>query len=192
LRQLELIDEGGQPTHVFDDLRQTRGQDEYKACLLNWLQSVYEEILQFANPKTDPPARIAEAFRGFTPPAQRTRMVTLMLRLFEYAGVETQIAVRSEKPRFVRGPSRPRSETTASRQKSASGIESSNVNRVTHNAETSDLPPGLLGLLHQIPTTGASWTKDKRDNFIAAFTAVLDFSVPIITADALVNEEEDE
>jgi hypothetical protein len=33
--------------------------------------------------------------------------------------------------------------------------------------------------LQQIPTDGRGWTQETRDNFLKAFSAVLDFSVPI-------------
>ena len=42
-----------------------------------------------------------------------------------------------------------------------------------------ELPPGLVGLLQQIPRGGKGWTQETRDNFLTAFTAVLDFTVPI-------------
>jgi hypothetical protein len=42
-----------------------------------------------------------------------------------------------------------------------------------------DLPPGLVGLLRQIPRDGTAWTAEKREGFLNAFTAVLDYSVPV-------------
>jgi hypothetical protein len=49
--------------------------------------------------------------------------------------------------------------------------------------EATGLPQGLVGLLHQIPKGGRGWPKSERDGFLAAFTAVLDFTVPVVAAD---------
>jgi hypothetical protein len=41
-------------------------------------------------------------------------------------------------------------------------------------------PPALVGLLHMLPKNGASWTPERRNEFLTAFELVLDYSVPIV------------
>jgi Family of unknown function (DUF5343) len=184
LRELELVDEIGNPTQQFEGLKQARGDEEYKARLQAWLQSAYEEILQFTNPNEDSPQRVGEAFRGFTPASQRARMVTLMLRLYEYAGMPTKIASsRAEngaQRRVHKGPQ------SAPKIREAQQLRS--LRAPLPKPSTPDLPPGLLGLLQQIPTDGKAWSKDKRDNFLNAFTAVLDYTVPVGDGSSEVDE----
>jgi hypothetical protein len=52
--------------------------------------------------------------------------------------------------------------------------------------QSSNLHAGLVGLLQQIPGAGG-WTVERRDNFLRAFTAVLDFSVPVVAAESPVH-----
>jgi hypothetical protein len=177
MRELELVDENGMPTDTFERLRQARGEEEYKARLLAWLQDTYQEILKFADPENDAVQRVSEAFRGFTPAKQRLRMVTLMLRLFEYAGATTKVATPRESgaPRRVYvGPrSAPRIREPVQR------LDPPRIRRLEPVLRVPNLPPGLLGLLQQIPTDGGSWTQQRRDDFLRAFEAVLDFTVRV-------------
>lgn len=175
LRELNLVTPDGMPTDTFEALRQARGDEEYKGSLQAWLNDTYKEILKFADPQTDSPVRMSEAFRGFTPASQRARMVTLMLRLYEYAGISTQVGTPRESgaPRRVfKGPG------AAPRVKEPSKPAERRQTRAEPVA-VPGLPPGLLGLIQQIPTGGKSWTKAKRDDFLTAFTAVLDYTVPL-------------
>jgi len=50
-----------------------------------------------------------------------------------------------------------------------------------------DVPPALIGLIRQIPAK-RGWTEQRRDEFIRAFTAVLDFTVPVVTEIESANE----
>ncbi len=179
LRLLELIDDEGNPTRQFQDLRQTRGGEEYKERLGEWLRDVYADVLQYTDPAVDPPERVAEAFRGFQPAGQRLRMAALMLGLFEMAGLVE--GGRKSQPRA------PRPKVSGSRggsnTKSATKTGSAPTRRSQADAAISSsfgqLPPGLIGLLHEIPPAGTSWSKERRDEFMRAFEVVLDFTVPI-------------
>src|SRR5438046_220756 len=71
LRLLDLINDEGNPTETLEAFRRTRGQDEYKAALQDWLRNVYADVLQFTDPAVDALQRITEAFRGYTPQGQR-------------------------------------------------------------------------------------------------------------------------
>ncbi len=188
LKLLDLIDEGGHPTEQFESLRRARGEEEYKARLQEWLRAVYADVLQYTNPEVDPPERVSEAFRGYTPSGQRSRMVTLMLRLFALAGLIPEESLRSQ--------SAPKSGGGGRRRHAASPVRTRQHPKPqpSRNVESAgELPPALVGLLRQIPTAGDGWTKATRDHFLAAFTAVLDFTVPVRQpgVDDLMDEDSD-
>lgn len=179
LKLLELVADDGQPTETFQRLRVARG-DEYRTALQDWLRNVYAGVLQFADPASDSPEKVSEAFRGYAPVGQRERMVVLMRGLFEYAGLITAEARREHKPRVVRRSAsdspRVRSDTTAARRASPA---TRTPPRHTTAINADGLPPAIAGLLQEIPRRGASWTSARRDDFLAAFRALLDFSVPV-------------
>ena len=54
------------------------------------------------------------------------------------------------------------------------------------------LPPALGGLLADLPRQGASWTKDRRDKFIAAFGVLVDYCFPIAAAEPEANTADDQ
>ncbi|MEY2568520.1 MAG: hypothetical protein QOE35_3049 [Actinomycetota bacterium] len=187
LKQLDLLDPDGTPTEQFELLRRARGEEEFKERVQAWLRSVYSEILQYADPATDPPTRVAEAFRGYQPAGQRNRMVTLMWGLFEYAGIAAPpkerptSPVRKASPRAVKAAAK----ATAKGRSYGGGY----AQAASAQADNDGLPAGLVGLLRQIPRKGG-WTRDTRDNFLRAFTAVLDFSVPLASAEFIDDSDE--
>ena len=175
MKLLDLVTDEGQPTEQWTDMRSARGDEEYRARLQEWLRSTYAEILQYADPSTATLDRLTEAFRTYEPSGQRKSMAALLLGLWKYAGlpvVESDSAPRASTPR------QPRYRPT--RKQAVRTRDTPN----TPQRLATDLPPGLIGLLQQIPTGGSGWSKDTRDNFVKAFSAVLDFTVPI-TADDL-------
>jgi len=82
------------------------------------------------------------------------------------------------------GAARPRPQRRQTRQAPAQKPKGKDVSLVSRGSEQrnipNDLPPGLVGLLRQIPAAEAGWTKGTRDAFLAAFSAVLDFTVPVV------------
>lgn len=175
LRNLDLLDDDGAPTSHLEALQTARGEEEYKARLQEWLRGEYADILQYADPATDSADRLAEAFRGYTPTGQRNRMVTLMVGLFQYAGLAPEgrpAGKAREKSNKTRSVPRPQ----ATVQKRVSPPKRSQPVSPAYG----DLPPALVGLLEEIPRGGQGWTSQRRDEFLAAFRAVLDFSVPVV------------
>jgi hypothetical protein len=172
LKQLGLVDEDGKPSPQMEDLRLARGQDEYQIRLQKWVQGVYADVLQYADPSVDASDRVAEAFRTYLPKGQRRGMAALLIGLWKYAGLPLPSESASSAPR-----------TTVTRPGRAAPTGRSLGQPPSHGrtveSAADDLPPGLVGLLRQIPRDGASWTAEKREGFLNAFTAVLDYSVPI-------------
>lgn len=172
LKLLELVTEDGHPTETFEALRTVRGEDEYRKALSEWLQGVYAEVLRFADPVKDPPERVREAFRGCQPAGQLDRMVTLMLGLYAHAGlIDQPVPSPATAQRRPKSPARKQVVRTPVTRKERP------LDRVDPAGE-GELHPALVGLLRQIPRDGHGWTEARRDQFLEAFRAVLDFSVP--------------
>jgi hypothetical protein len=116
LRQLDLIDDQGNPSDALDSLRLAPG-GEYKDRFAEVIRAAYAPIFQYVDPENDPLERIRDAFRPYSPVGQQGRMVTLFLGLAEYAGIvpprpklaPTQVGSTSGRPR--RGP-RPKQDST--------------------------------------------------------------------------------
>lgn len=173
LKNLDLLNEAGEPTQQFTDLRLARGAEEYQARLQEWLNATYADVLQYVNPSEHPPDRVAEGFRTYEPAGQRRNMAALLIGLWRHAG--NAVAEGSPAPRPT-APRRARP-TTGSTSRGPARGSGGGTGRVT--GEKVEVPPGLLGLIQQIPRGGASWTEAERDRFLKAFTATLDFIVRV-------------
>ncbi|MBZ0215153.1 MAG: DUF5343 domain-containing protein [Fimbriimonadaceae bacterium] len=178
---LDLIDESGTPTSVFEGIR-LAPEAEYKKRMEDWLKAAYADVFAFVDPSKDDTIRIRDAFRGYQPTSQQDRMVNLFLGLCSAAGIlpeKPQSGTPNNKAtppkQRVVAPAKPKQKTS-----SASG------NMGSHAA--TELPPALSGLLASLPKNGTGWTKAKRDSFTAAFGTVLDFVYPIVETD----EDEDD
>lgn len=187
LRMLDLLDQDGSPSEQFQDFQRIRGEDEYRTRLQEWLRGVYGEILQYCDPSQDSYDRVVEAFRGYQPQGQRRAMAGLLLGLWRYAGLPVASAPKAPTGASVQRP-RPQPKTPRTRPVLQLGQAKAVENAL---AQGGGLPAGLLGLLHQIPQGGRGWSKDTRDGFLAAFTAVLDFSVPIVEPGSAPGPEDD-
>lgn len=178
LKVLDIIDESGALAPQFQELMSLRDDEEYKARLQEWLRGTYADILQYADPTVDAPTKVAAAFRTYLPAGQRPAMAALLIGLWRYAGLPTAEPSSpngSGAPRKPRAGGRPRQATQRAGRPSAPPTPKP----TTSSLPMDDLPPGLVGLLHQIPRGGNGWPEARRDAFISAFRAVLDFSVPV-------------
>jgi Family of unknown function (DUF5343) len=178
LRLLDLIGDDGRPTEQFDALKQARGDEEFKARLNSWLLSVYADVLQYTNPVTDTPDRVTEAFRGYKPEGQRSRMVILMLGLFAFAGIIDDPPKRAApKQKSGSSPSGPPRQTAIhKRSTSASPIRRGRESSIH---ETDGLPPSITGLLRDLPKDGNAWSSDRREAWLETFKVVLNYAFPI-------------
>jgi Family of unknown function (DUF5343) len=175
-------------------------EEDYKQRIGEILVEAYSEAIAFADPATDSYDSVRDAFRAYNPQSQQERMITLFLGLLDYAGHDTSTAVSSRKKapaessaKTARGngsAGQSRAPIAAPRRRGRPAAKDSKPSGSMTAVDAGDLPPGLVGLLHQIPRGGDPWTKETRDNFLAAFSAVLDFSVPIGTPTASTDPQE--
>ncbi len=177
LRQLGLVDEWGEPSASFKTLL-AAPEEEFRNRLAEVLREAYAEVFEWADPATDPPSRIREAFERATPHGQRPRMATLFYGLCKAAGIVDAMPTRSP----VRG-------TPISRK--GAGRRSSRPDAIgTLGRLRPALPAPVLGLLETLPKEGTGWTRDQRDAFLSTFAVVLDYSFPIVEAQPESEEKE--
>lgn len=172
LQALDLIEENGSLTDTLEAIRLSP-QAEYQQRLKEWLDAAYADVLQFVDPATDDDTKVRDAFRNFKPVGQQDRMVTLFLRLYEYAGVELP---SGPKPA---ARSRPKAERVQPqvRARVRPGVQPA---ARPQQPATKGLPAAIAGLLESLPAEGDGWTQARRDGFHATFGAVLDFCFPIV------------
>jgi hypothetical protein len=178
LETLDIVKSDGALTDQFLDLLSLRDDVEYTQRLQEWVRSTYADVLNYCDPTTDGPETVASKFRGYLPAGQRSAMAALFLGLWRYAGLPTAQPPRDTtpaKPKRVHRPGtdRGRGEGAQGRTRSQSG------DGTPKPLSAGGLPPGLVGLLQQIPKDGTSWTSEERDQFIEAFAAVLNFTVRV-------------
>jgi hypothetical protein len=174
MQSLDLIDADGRPTDVLEGIR-LAPEAEYRQRLKEWLSSAYADALMFVDPATDDEAAIRDAFRKYRPVGQQSRMVTLFTGLFRAAGVGPEKdRAAPRKPTGATGVTKPAGKTKAivpplippvGREYPAAG----------------HLPPALAGLLASLPSVEEGWTKEKREQFVLTFGAVLDFCIPVVS-----------
>ncbi len=174
LKTLGLLNDDNTPSEQFQDMRQIRGEDEYKARVQEWLRGVYADVLQYTDPSTDGSTKVAEAFRTYEPAGRRNQMAALLIGLWRYAGLPVV-----DSPGPAPGRSVPRAKKATAAGPPAGQRRAAERPPSGGSSIPDGLPPGLVGLLQQVPTNGTGWTADRRQTFLTAFTAVLDFTVPV-------------
>jgi hypothetical protein len=173
---LDLIDESGAPTAILENLR-LAPEAEYKKRQEDWLKSAYADIFAIVDPTNVDEVHVRDAFRGYQPVGQQSRMVTLFLGLCANAGMIPEKAPSATRPR---APSAPRAPVTPAQRQGINRVQTKIINNAKN--ATSGLPPALSGLLEALPDSSVGWTKADRDRFYSTFGTVLDFCIPIRTA----------
>jgi hypothetical protein len=173
LRTLDLITDDGQPTPILEGIS-LAPEVEYKKRLEDWLKGTYADIFLVVDPAKDDETRIRDAFRGYMPHGQQTRMVTLFVGLCAAAGLMPEKTVRAAPQASSAPQSRPSVERVVKKL-----IRSQHRSTPESMTASTGLPSPLAGLLAKLPPDGKGWTKPRRDSFVTTFSAVLDFCFPI-------------
>jgi hypothetical protein len=185
LQQLELINEDGTWTQNLETLRRAP-EAEFQARFAEVIRSVYADVFQYVDPTKDSATAVRDAFRSYTPHGQQDRMVTLFTGLCQRAGLMPGEPQSKTVPRESR-PSAPR--VIPMRKAPLAKPTKLGKDKSGYQA-AAFVPPPLAGLLSTLPESG--WTKSDRDRFVSAFTAMLDYCIPVIAkADAQSAEEND-
>lgn len=174
LQLLELINEDGTWTENLETLRRAPA-NEIQTRLTEIIRSVYADVFQYIDPAKADRTAVRDAFRSYTPHGQQDRMVILFMGLCRRAGIVPEGATRtiSRDARPIRKPA-PQNPVIRNKPNTA-------------RQEQSNLPAPLAGLLATLPQAG--WTKNDRDRFMGAFTAMLDYCIPV-RSQAEIDKEE--
>ncbi len=173
LELLELTDEAGNPAPSMEGLRRASA-DDFRNRLQELIRSVYAEVFKFVDPAKDDLGRVADAFRAFNPIGQRGRMVTLFMGLCEAAGIIPE-GTRKAPP----GTSRP---TPMKRKVTLATADAPRTATAKYNVRSEDggtVPEPLMGLLRALPSAERGWSRQRRDEFVDTFKAVLNFTIPV-------------
>lgn len=106
LKLLDIVDSDGNPTDQFEALVRAP-EAQFKEGLADLFCAAYSDILSFADPADSDLSRLRDAFRPYQPRGQHERMITLMVGLLEFAGLDVSAAKASMKPK-KEGPTTPR------------------------------------------------------------------------------------
>ena len=178
LKPLGLIDDEGNPTQQLEDLRRAP-QADFQERLAEYVRSTYAHIFEYIVPAEVDFSTVRDHFRGNTPHSQQDRMAKLFLGLCEAAGIVKEAPIRKRSSKS--------SQPTKSREPSSSNNGTSEPKRSTPRRKTARTPvneginPALHHLVNDLPQYADGWTESKRERFLAAFTALLDLWIPILS-----------
>lgn len=174
LRYLSLV-EGESPSQALRDLASST-DEEYRSILDRLVRDAYADIFVAVDPAEDPPDRISNMFKKYTPASQRERMANFFVAMCREAGMEV-----------AEGP-RPRSGATAnskaakprqSRSSASRDSQSSPAKRAEPmDTRPTELPPALELLVRSLPVEGTPMPKERRQQWIAMAEATLKFVYP--------------
>jgi hypothetical protein len=193
LSTLDLVDADGKPSQALEGMR-LAPEAEYRKRMGEWLCNAYADALQFIDPAMSDETAVRDAFRNYKPVGQQDRMVSLFSGLFRAAGIAPEKPTTAAPRRLSTGAiilPRP--------QKAAITPNRSPVRKLKFLTPNPPLPagssgthPAIAGVLASLPDPRIGWTRDDRDRFLIAFSAVLDFAVPVVERTAALPDDEDD
>lgn len=168
LKLLDLIDDEGQPTEALEALKLAT-EEEYQPRLAQIMRSAYHSVFTVADPASDSPTAIRDAFRHYKPDSQQERMATLFLGLCEEAGIIDKGPKRRMRPKKgTTSPPRPSSPVASNAE-----VALTSVPTTQPQASANGLHPLIAGVIQELPPSGR-WTAAKRERWLAAVTSAVD------------------
>jgi hypothetical protein len=171
MKFLGLVEKDGKLSDKFTLLNKAT-TDEYPNVLADIVRGGYSDIFTILNPSNATEIQITDAFRGYEPGKQRSRMVQLFIGLCQEA------KIMEGKPTIVEGR-----KYTPSTPSTGNGGE-----KKKHQQVDFQQPPKVTNYwsikfdqyLEDLPTSDKRvWTKTKRDKWINAVTAMLDYLIEV-------------
>ncbi len=181
LKFLKLVDEEGHRTQTFDRLGRVP-TSEYTEVFGEIIKEAYKDVFTIVDPAEATDIEINDAFRYYQPQAQRGRMVILFRGLCQEVGLIAGGPPETRKrARTVTGIKTTPTSHSATLRKSQ--IETSdsleNIGTLNGNSTGTRHEYTLLqGLLQQLPID-KKWKQERRDRWLQAFTASIDFLIDI-------------
>jgi uncharacterized protein DUF5343 len=165
------LTENDRPTDKFTMLNKAT-TEEYPKVLGDIIRDAYSDIFAILNPKTATEVQIIDAFRGKEPDKQRARMVQLFTGLCQEAGI------MEGKPTVVAGRKYAPPSSTSSNGSDKKRQQQDPIQNPPKNPDYWDIKfsPYLEDLP---PSEKRVWKKSKRDKWITAVTAMLDYLIDI-------------
>lgn len=160
---LGLLYEDGSATPSFENLP-FASDSEYEALISGLVRRAYEDAVARVDPSRATEQELLAAFHDYGPPAQRPRMVTLVLGLWQEAGLGV-LAPPKNRPTSRR-------DSPARRQV----VMPPSAPAATENAV-------LWSLFARLPTPGTPFSNEEKAAWLAAVQAALSFEYPNATSD---------
>ena len=175
LRFLGLIEEDGQRSETFDRLGKAN-TDEYAGLLAEIVRAAYSPVFTIVDPARDGDIAINDAFRQYTPEAQRPRMVTLFLGLCREAGlIPGGSPVRHA--RLRKATPKPKSRLSSQKGEEIE-VEGKTVKGEIAGVAGSPDYRVLAALIQQLPRD-KKWTSTMRNKWVHAVEAAVDFQIEV-------------
>ena len=182
LKLLDLLDDDGNPTPAFEDLRKV-GEDEFPARLADVVRAAYADVFAYRDPATDDAAKIVDAFRVYKPPTMRVQMARLFLGLCREAGIITEAPQITSTPKPGKPKARKSYPSPIVNPKHSKPAPKSSESPFTHgglqfspNVVAGADHLAIRGLLQTLPPVGAVFPETKRrewaDAVLAAFALI--------------------
>lgn len=166
LKFLGIVNDNGK----FSEVLSKATTEEYPNVLADILRDAYSEIFAILDPATATEVHISDAFRGFDPEKQRSRMVQLFIGLCQEANI------MKGKPTIVEGRknSPPPAETEKKKIQEKKTILPVGTS-IPSNAWDIHLQTAINLLPTNFDKDGkAHWIKSERDRFLTLVTAIVD------------------
>jgi hypothetical protein len=174
LKFLGIVDDNGK----FLDRLSKASTEEYPDVLGDIVRDAYSNIFTITEPSTATEVQISDAFRGYDPEKQRSRMVQLFIGLCQEANI------RKGKPTVVEGRKNASITDEIVRKKPQEMHPTNLENAKPYTTWDANLQPAINLLPRSVDTDGkAHWKKSERDRFLTLVTAIVD-------AYAIVNDKE--